>query len=58
MTAPCGTSPLLGENVSTSPVLNNKILLWYRYVRMLATCYYTEVLRFSLLLRSDHSPYR
>ena len=28
--------------MSTSPVLNNKVLLWYRYVRMLATCYYTR----------------
>ena len=31
-----------GENVSTSPVLNNKVLLWYRYAGMLATCYYTR----------------
>ena len=26
---------MLGENVSTSPVLNNKVLLWYRYAGVL-----------------------
>ena len=44
LTAPCGTSPLLAENVSTrGPVPVYKVLLsWYRYARKLATCYYTR----------------
>ena len=57
LTAPCGTSPLLAENVSTRPraCLQSSLIMVPLRAQASYVLLHTKSL---LLLRSDHRPYR
>ena len=57
LTAPCGRSPLLGENVSTRPraCLQSSLIMVPLRAHASYVLLHTKSL---LLLRSDHRPYR